>query len=75
MAKRRVSDIKHTEDDAFLPTDTADQAFWDEFWHQEYSRSEEAPLVKITITNEETGEEKVIENVRLWFKNLNRMRE
>jgi hypothetical protein len=75
MAKRRVDNIEQSDDEPFLPVDKADQAFWDEFWRQEYTRNEQAPLVTITITNEETGEERVIENVRLRFKNAVKMRE
>ncbi len=76
MSKRRFDKFNFKEDDQeFLPVDAADQAFWDEFWTQEFSRNEETPLVTITIKNEETGEEKVLENVRLRFKSLERLKD
>ena len=76
MAKRRLNDIDTSRDDRnFLPTDRADQAFWDEFWTRETSKNEESSLVTITIKDQETGEEKVLENVRLRFKSVKRLRE
>ena len=76
MAKRRFDDFNFDDDDVreFFATDAADQAFWDEFWKQEASKQEEAPLVTITVRNEETGEEKVIENIRLRFRTLKKLK-
>jgi hypothetical protein len=76
MAKKRFGGFHFDDDDAkeFVATDAADQAFWDEFWKQESSGQEDVPLVTITIRNEETGEEKVIENVRLRFRTLKKLR-
>ena len=76
MAKRRFDDFDFPEDDQdFFAADAADQAFWDEFWSQEHSKSEEAPLVTVTIRNQKTGEEKVVENVRLRFRSLQKLRD
>jgi hypothetical protein len=76
MAKRRFDDFYFDDDDVreFFATDAADQAFWDEFWRQEASKQENDPMVTITIRNEETGEEKVIENVRLRFRTLRKLK-
>lgn len=76
MAKRKFDDSHFDDEDVgdFFATDTADQAFWDEFWKQESSKHEDLPLVTITIRNEETGEERVIQNVRLRFRSLKKFR-
>ena len=76
MSRHRVNDLSTKEDDYvdFSGSDAADQAFWDEFWTQEASTTEDVPLVTITIRNEETGEEKVIEKVRLQFRNSIKLR-
>lgn len=76
MAKRRFDDFYFDDDEAaeFFATDAADQAFWDEFWTQEYSKREDVPLVTITIRNEETGEERVIQNVRLRFRTMGKLK-
>lgn len=75
MARRRFDNLRSDEDLAdFLGTDPADQAFWDEFWKLESTRDEKAPLVTVKIFNQETGEERVIENVRLRFRTLKKLR-
>ncbi|MCH7952217.1 hypothetical protein IH980_05780 [Patescibacteria group bacterium] len=76
MARRRFDDFRSDDDDfsEFFATDAADQAFWDEFWNRESVKDEEAPLVTITIRNEETGEERVVEKVRLRFRTLKKLR-
>ena len=74
MAKGRFDDLLKEDEKGFLASDAADQVFWDEFWKQENSKNLVEPLVTITITNQETGEEKVIENVRLRFKSMKVLR-
>lgn len=75
MAKRRYEEQNPHEEgfQELFGADSADQAFWDEFWRLEASGDEEAPLVTITIRNEETGEERVIEKVRLRFRSSRRL--
>lgn len=74
MAKRRFDDLnlEHEEMD-YIGSDPADRAFWDEFWNRENSKNIEDPLVTIVIRNQETGEEKVVENVRLRFRNFKKL--
>lgn len=75
MAKRRFDDFTQDgETYEFYATDAADQAFWDEFWRQESLSEEDTPLVTITIRDEETGEERIIERVRLRFRSLKKLR-
>lgn len=77
MAKRHYDDLFSPEDEdvqEFFGADVADQAFWDEFWSLEEQREEYVPPVTITIRNEETGEERIIENVRLRFRTLRKLR-
>jgi hypothetical protein len=75
MSRRRFDDFKLEEDEKeSLDSDPADRAFWDEFWKEEGSRDKEDPLVTIIIRNQETGEEKVVENVRLRFRSLKKLR-
>ncbi|OGY17784.1 MAG: hypothetical protein A2900_06085 [Candidatus Chisholmbacteria bacterium RIFCSPLOWO2_01_FULL_50_28] len=76
MAKRRFSDLTFSEEEEFfLTSDPADQAFWDEFWTQEASMNEDTPLVTITVRNEETGEERVLEHVRLRYRAMKKLRD
>ena len=76
MAKRRFSDLTFSEEEEFfLTNDPADQAFWDEFWTQEASMNEDTPLVTITVRNEETGEERVLEHVRLRYRAMKKLRD
>lgn len=76
MAKRQLDDFESlNEDQEFLPNDAADQAFWDEFWTRDTVDDEESPLVTITIKDQGTGEEKVLENVRLRFRNFKKIRD
>lgn len=72
---KRIDDFRFDEDEVqeFVGIDNADDAFWDEFARLEEERDEIAPLVSITIRNEETGEERVIENVRLRFRALKKL--
>lgn len=76
MAKGKFEDFfNKREEVGKFAVDVADEAFWDEFWSQENKRYEEdEPLVTITITNQDTGEEKIIENVRLRFKSMKKLR-
>lgn len=74
MAKRKFDDFSKKDDKDFLVSDVADQAFWDEFWRQENLKGDDCSLVTITVKNQETGEEKVIENVRLRFKSMEVLR-
>ena len=74
MAKRRFDDFSKEDEHEFFASDAADQAFWDEFWRQENSRNEESSLVTITIKDQDTGEEKVVQNVRLRFRSMKVLR-
>lgn len=77
MARRRYSDLMISEEEEFdfLASDPADQAFWDEFWTQEASKNEGTPMVTITVRNEETGEERVLEHVRLRYRAMKKLRD
>lgn len=69
MASRKSDDFFYKQEDLEeYASDAADKAFWDEFWLQENSKDGDEPMMTITIKNQETGEEKVVENVRLKFR-------
>ena len=74
MAKR-FEDIQISDQDKreYHVTDAYDRAFWDQFWKLESQKNEEAPLVTITIKNQETGKEKVVKNVRLRFRSKSKL--
>lgn len=74
MSKSQLKEFRGVEvKREIMEIDTADQAFWDEFWAQESGKSGAEPLFTITIKNQLTGEEKVVENVKLKFRNLKRL--
>ncbi len=76
MAKRfKNIEILDQENREYRVTDAYDEAFWDEFWSLELKRSEEAPLVTVTIRDQETGDERVVKNVRLRFRVKKRLRD
>ena len=75
MAKRRLDEVSTKDEGGIVASDAADQVFWDEFWRQENSKTDKGSLVTITIRNQETGEEKIVENVRLRFRSMRVLRD
>ncbi len=75
MAKRFKVEIFDREQTEYQVSDVYDEAFWDQFWALESKKNSEDPLVTITIRDQTTGDEKVVDNVRLRFRAKKKLRD
>jgi len=65
MSKKQFDILESTVESRIGAFDQADAAFWDEFYSLDAASAAQDHLYTITITDETTGETRVIKHVRL----------
>lgn len=65
MSKKHYDILESTLESRINALDQADAAFWDEFYSLDSASSAEDHLYTISITDETTGEKRIIKHVRL----------